>query len=162
MSSARAPLFMVAALARRSVIGRDGGLAFRYSEDQKRFRRLTKGHAVIMGRSTYDSIGKPLPERRNIVVTRDPSLRIPGCETATSLERALELARERDPEPCVIGGGELYALALPLATRLELTYVDLDVPGDVYFPEFDPSEWTEVARTAGEDPALSYVTLVRR
>jgi dihydrofolate reductase len=156
----RAPLSMVAAMTPSGVIGRGGAIPWHHAEDMKHFRKVTRGHAVIMGRATFDSIGKPLRDRRNIVVSRNRSLRIEGCEVAPSLTRALELAREHDPEPCILGGGQLYAEALPLATKLVLTYLDEEHEGDVYFPKLDPAEWLETERRRGED--ATWVTLVRR
>ena len=158
--AARAPLSMVAAMTPRRVIGKNGAIPWHHAEDMKHFRRVTRGHAVIMGRATFDSIGKPLPGRRTIVVSRNPALRLEGCEVVPSLARALELARERDPEPCILGGGQLYAEALPLATRLVLTYLDQEHEGDVYFPQIDPGEWQETERRQTEGAA--FVTLVRR
>lgn len=159
--SSRQPLALVVAAARNGVIGKDGKLPWRIPEDLKHFKRVTLGHAVIMGRKTWDSIGRPLVDRRNIVVTRNRSLQIPGAEVAGSIEDALSLAREHDDEPRVIGGAELYRLALPLATRIFLTEVDRDVEGDAYLPPIDRAEWREVERRAGDDPTVSYVTLVR-
>jgi dihydrofolate reductase len=156
----RAPLSMVAAMTPNRVIGRAGAIPWRHAEDMKHFRRVTLGHAVIMGRATFDSIGKPLAKRRNIVVSRNPTLRIDGCEVATSLAQALTLAREHDSEPCIIGGAQLYAEALPIATRLVLTYLDEEHEGDVYFPEIDPDDWSEVERRRGE--GATWVTLIRR
>jgi dihydrofolate reductase len=158
----RAPLSLVAAMTRARVIGKAGShrLLWHYPEDMKRFRSVTKGHAVIMGRATWDTIGKPLPGRRNIVISRDPALRIEGCEVVTSLERAIALAREHDPEPCILGGAQIYAAALPLATRLILTYVEQEHEGDAYFPEFDEREWIEQERTATN--GLTFVTLARQ
>jgi dihydrofolate reductase len=156
----RLPLTLVAAMTPARVIGRGLTIPWHHAEDMKHFRRLTLGHAVIMGRATYDSIGKPLKDRRNIVVSRNPALRLEGCEVAASLAHALELAREHDPDPCVIGGAQIYAEALPLATRLELTYLDDEHAGDVYFPEFDPREWQETERRRGQ--AVTWVTLQRR
>jgi len=143
------------------VIGRDGGLPWHFSEDLKHFRTVTTGHAIIMGRKTWDSIGRPLPKRRNIVVTRQRELEIDGCEVVHSLEAAIALAREDDPEPRVIGGSTLYELALPLATRLYLTEVGKAVEGDTFFPHFDPEDWTELERRPGESEDLVFVTLER-
>jgi len=143
------------------VIGRDGGLPWHFSEDLKHFRRVTTGHAIIMGRKTWDSIGRPLPKRRNIVVTRQRGLEIDGCEVVHSLEDAIVLAREEDPEPRVIGGSTLYELALPLATRLYLTEVAQTVEGDTFFPHFDPAQWRELERRPGENEDLVFVTLER-
>jgi dihydrofolate reductase len=160
MSSQNA-LALVVAAAKNGVIGKDGKLPWRIPEDLKHFKRVTLGHAVIMGRKTWESIGKPLVERRNIVVTRDSTLQIPGVEVVTSIDDALERAREHDEEPRVIGGAEIYRLTLPLATRIYLTEVDRDVEGDAFLPAFERAEWRETERRAGEDPTVSYVTLVR-
>lgn len=130
-------------MAKNRVIGRDNKIPWDLPEDRKHFVQVTKGHAIIMGRLTWESLGRPLPNRRNIIVSRQSDLaeRISGAEVATSLENALELARQTDPEPRMIGGGQLYAESLPLATRIELTVLDDEVAGDSYFPELDPSEW---------------------
>jgi dihydrofolate reductase len=151
---------MIAAMTESRVIGKDGGIPWHHPQDMKHFRRVTKGHAVIMGRATYDSIRKPLAGRRNIVVSRNPGLQIEGCEVVDSLERALELAREHDEEPCVIGGAQLYTAALPLATRLFLTCLDDEHAGDTYFPVIDPEQWVEQERRRGE--GLTWSTFVRR
>jgi dihydrofolate reductase len=158
--SPRKPLALVAAMTPSRVIGRGGGIPWHLPEDMKHFRRVTKGHAVIMGRATYDSIGQPLPGRRTIVVSRKPGLAIGGCEVVDSLGRALELARERDEEPCVLGGAQIYAAALPLATRLVLTYLDDEHEGDTFFPEIDPDEWVEQERRRGT--GVTFVTLTRK
>jgi len=152
-------LTLVAALTHERVIGRGREIPWHYSEDMKHFRTVTKGHALIMGRTTFESIGKPLPGRRNIVVSREPGLAIEGAEVASSVGAAIALARTTDPAPCVIGGAQIYEAALPLATRLELTYVHEPHAGDVLFPRFDASEFREVARREGE--GLTFVTLER-
>jgi dihydrofolate reductase len=136
-------LAIIAAVSENGVIGKDGGLPWHIPEDLKYFKANTTGHAIIMGRKTYDSIGRPLPKRRNIVVTRNAELRIEGVEVVTSLEAAIELARSDDEEPRIIGGASLYRDALPLATRLFLTRVQRTVEGDTYFPDFDEDEWEE-------------------
>jgi dihydrofolate reductase len=156
----RPPLMMIAAMTPSRVIGREGSIPWHHAEDMRRFRRETRGHALIMGRATFDSIGKPLPGRRNIVISRNPALRIDGCEVAPSLDRALELAREHDPEPCILGGAQLYAEALPRATRLVLTHLDQEHEGDVYFPELDAADWIESERLRVE--GATFVTLLRR
>lgn len=136
---------IIAAMAENRVIGRDNALPWHLPEDLKRFKRLTMGHAVIMGRRNYESIGHPLPGRKNIVVTHRKGYQAPGCVVVHSLDEAL-LAAGDDPEVFVIGGAELYAQWLPRAQRLYLTLVHAVVPGDTYFPEFDWSEWQEIAR----------------
>jgi len=155
------PLALVVAMAQNKVIGQGGDLPWHFSEDLKHFRRVTTGHAVIMGRKTWDSIGRPLPGRRNIIVSRQQGLQIAGCEVVGSLERAIELAREQDDEPRVIGGATLYEQSLPLVTRLFLTEVDIKVDGDTFFPPLDRSQWREVERRRGEANELLFLTLER-
>ena len=166
MSAARDPLAMIAALTPSFVIGKyvgkHGGIPWRYPEDMKHFKNVTMGHALIMGRATYDSIGKPLPGRRNIVISRQAALQIPGAEVVGSLQAAITLARESDREPMIGGGGAIYAEALPLATRMYLTYLDEEHEGNVYFPRFDPEDWVVSQRTRSEKHPLTYVTLDRR
>ena len=154
------PLALVVAIARGGVIGKGGALPWHLPEDLRHFRRVTTGHAIVMGRKTHASIGKALPGRRNIVVTSRPELVLAGCEAAPGLEAALALARLSDEEPCVIGGAALYAAALPIATRIFLTEIARDFEGDTFFA-FDRSEFREVERRGGEDSSVSFVTLVR-
>jgi dihydrofolate reductase len=149
---------LVAALARNRVIGAGSRLPWYLPEDLRRFKRLTMGAPVIMGRKTHESIGKPLPGRRNIVVTRQPGARWEGCEVAGSLEAALAAAGDA-PEVFVIGGAELYAAALPRADRLHLTLIDAEYEGDALFPAFDPADWRETAREPG--PGFTFVTYER-
>ncbi len=146
-------------MAKNRVIGRANTIPWRLPEDMKHFRAVTLGHAVIMGRATYDSMGKPLPNRRNIVVTRNTALRIEGVELAHDLASALALARTADPEPRVIGGAQIYAEALPLATRVYLTVLDAEYEGDAFFPQLDTREWTETERRKTE--SATYLTLDR-
>lgn len=132
---------LVAAMAENRVIGRDNGLPWHLPADLRRFKRLTSGHPVIMGRKTFDSIGRrPLPNRRNIVVTRDPDLAAPGAETAPSLDEALARLGE-DTEVFVLGGAEIFRLALPRADRMVLTIVHAEVAGTVLFPQWNPDHW---------------------
>jgi dihydrofolate reductase len=137
---------LVVAADERGGIGRNGGLPWHLPEDLKRFKALTMGKPMLMGRRTWDSIGRPLPGRRSIVVSRQPGLAIAGAEVAGSLEEALRLAGEV-PEICVIGGAELYRSALPLADTIHLTRVHGRVEADTFFPALDPSQW---APEAGE------------
>lgn len=136
---------LIAALARNGVIGRDNQLPWRLSADLKHFRRLTMGKPVIMGRKTWASLGRPLPGRRNIVVTRDAAFRADGCVVTHSIDAALAAAAGGD-EVMIIGGAELYAQVLPRADRLYLTEVGADVHGDVRFPPIDAADWIEVER----------------
>ena len=152
-------LGIIAAVAENGVIGVDGDLPWRLPEDLKHFKRTTSGHPIIMGRKTYESIGRPLPRRHNIVLTRNPDYEAPGCTVVQSLEAALEVAWAEDDEVWVIGGAGLYAAALPRATRLELTEVHRSVPGDTFFPEFDRTQFVERARREGD--GVSFVTWER-
>jgi dihydrofolate reductase len=147
-------------------IGLGGGLPWHLPEDLKRFKALTMGKPIVMGRRTHDSIGRPLPGRHNIVISRQPGLRIEGCTVVDSLDAALAAAGPV-PEVVVIGGADVYRLALPGAETLYLTRVHADVGADTFFPALDAADWEEVARE--ECPAderhaheLSYVTLRRR
>ena len=153
---------LVAALARNRVIGAGNRMPWHLPEDLRRFKRLTMGAPVIMGRKTYESIleqtGRPLPGRRNIVVTRQPGARWDGCEVAGSLDAALA-ATHAAPEVFVVGGAELYRLALPRADRLYLTLLDAEYPGDTLFPEFDAADWRETAREPGA--GFAFVTYER-
>jgi dihydrofolate reductase len=139
-------LSLIWAQAASGVIGRDGGIPWRLPEDQARFKDLTMGHTVVMGRLTWESLPpkvRPLPGRRNVVLTRDAALRFDGADTIGSLEEALS-----DSEVWVIGGGQVYGLALPLATRCEVTEIDVSVPrddGDVMAPVLDDSWITDGA-----------------
>jgi dihydrofolate reductase len=133
---------LVVAMARNRVIGRDNRLPWRLPADLAYFKRVTLGHPVVMGRRTYESIGKPLPGRLNIVVSRNPEFRAPGCTVVTSLDEAWRAAGDAQ-EVSVIGGTSIFAEALPAADRIHLTEVDAQVPGDTWFPEFDRAEWTE-------------------
>ena len=150
MTAPLQPLAMIVATSLNGVIGVDGDLPWHIPEDLKYFRRNTVGHAIIMGRKTYDSIGRPLPKRRNIVITRNAALKIEGCEVVQSLDEALELARTEDSEPRIIGGATLYRQAFPLTTRLFLTEVQQTVEGDTFFPEWNRADWNEVQCTDGD------------
>jgi dihydrofolate reductase len=140
---------LVAALARNRVIGRRNELPWRLPEDLRRFKTLTMGHPVVMGRKTHESIlgaiGRPLPGRLSIVVTRSPDYAAPGCVVATSLEAALAAAGAAE-DIFVIGGAEIYRAALARADRLHLTEIDADYEGDAWFPALPPGRWREVSR----------------
>ena len=157
----------MAAVARNGVIGRDGAIPWRIPEDLQRFRAVTTGHAVVMGRRTWDSLPdryRPLPGRRNIVVTRNPDWRVDGAERAGSLGDALELVEGAD-QVFVIGGAQLYAAALPLADELLLTEIDADVEGDTFFPAWRREEFEEVARephVSADGIPFAFATYVRR
>lgn len=126
---------------RTRVIGAKGGIPWRLPDDLKRLRRLTMGGTVVMGRKTYESIGKPLPGRRNVIVTRQREYAADGCEVVQSLDEAM------GGDVWVLGGGEIYAQALPRADRMELTFVDTEVVGgDTWFPAWEEREWREIGR----------------
>ncbi|HJR95999.1 MAG TPA: dihydrofolate reductase [Gaiellaceae bacterium] len=157
---------LIAAVARGGVIGRDGGIPWRLRQDLARFKNLTTGHAVVMGRRTWESLPerfRPLPGRRNVVVTRDPDWSAQGADRAGSIEDALGLVAS-DPRVFVIGGGEIYAAALPFADELLLTEIDAEVEGDTTFPKWDPGEFEETSReshVAGDGTRFSFVTYRR-
>ena len=136
---------IIAAVASNGVIGYRNRMPWHLPEDLKRFRQLTLGHAVIMGRRTFESIGAPLAGRENIVITRSPDWTRSDCHAAHSLEAALAAVRARQ-DAFVIGGAEIYALALPIASRLHITEIERDFEGDAFFPEFDRSRWREISR----------------
>ncbi len=157
-------IVLVAAIGENGVIGRAGGLPWRLKSDLAHFKRLTLNKPVIMGRKTYLSVGKPLPRRTNIVITRDANFAAPGIVTAPNFEAALALAREDadrrgTDEIMVIGGSEVFAAALPLAARLEITHVHSAMQGDVIFPPIDPALWREAERSehaAGPDDEAAF------
>jgi len=156
-------LNLIVAWARHRVIGRAGTLPWHLPEDLRRFKQTTMGHPIVMGRRTWESIGRALPGRRSIVVTRNPRWTAAGCETAASLEQALAMCQGAT-EVFVIGGAQVFAQALPLAQRLFLTEIDADFEGDVRFPPIDLAAWRETARerlapSAGRPYAVDFVTL---
>ena len=149
---------IIAAVDRRMGIGYENKLLFWLPNDLKRFKALTTGNTIIMGRKTYDSIGRALPKRLNIVVSRQADLTIAGCTVVPTLEKAIQLASEpahqpenTTPEVFIIGGAQMYAAALPLASRLVLTEVNRDFEADVFFPEWDKAEWLEISRETNQD-----------
>ena len=159
MTRDRSPLTLVAAMGRNRVIGLDGDMPWHFSEDLKHFKRTTMGGVMIMGRKTFDSIGRPLPGRRTIVITRSADWSHDGVEVVHSLDQALTVAGSEAPV-FVVGGGEIYAQSLPLATRLVLTEIDDAPDGDTFFPEWSREEWVETSRE--QSGALAFVTWERR
>ena len=154
------------AKAQNGVIGRDNSMPWRLPEDLKRFRAFTLGKPILMGRKTFESIGRPLEGRTNLVLTRDRSWFAPGVIVVHSVEEALTQASASD-ELVVIGGAEIYRLVLPFARRIYLTHVHADVQGDITFPEFDPTQWADVeysSQPADDEHAypVTFVTLERR
>ena len=136
---------LIAAMAHNRVIGINNTLPWDLPADMRHFREQTMGKPILMGRKTYDSIGRPLPGRQNIVVTRDSSATIDGCDVVNSIDEALNIADDA-PEVMVMGGESFYRQMLPAANRLVLTMIDLDIEGDAWFPEWTESEWQEVDR----------------
>ena len=136
---------LLAAMDRNRAIGVDGKLPWHLPDDLKRFKARTIGQTILMGRKTAEAIGRPLPQRRNLVLTRSRGWNTPGFHAVADLDTAIAIAGE---ELIVIGGGEVYTLAMPRATDLWLTFVDTEVNADTWFPDFDPSEWRETESEA--------------
>lgn len=135
-------LSLLVAVAKNGVIGRAGDLPWRLSADLRRFKRLTMGHTLVMGRKTWESIGRPLPGRKLVVVSRQTNYQAEGVQVVSSLEEALEVAqRAGDQEPFVVGGAEIYRQALPQTTRLYMTHVLAKVAGDTFFPKYLSTDW---------------------
>lgn len=155
---------LIAAVAANGAIGLRNGLPWRLPDDLRRFKALTLGHPVVMGRRTCESIGRPLPGRENIVVTRSTEFGAPGCRVVHSLDEALTAAGDADAV-FVIGGGDLYRAALPVAERLLLTEIRRDFPGDAFFPPFDRAAFRETSREPQRAPdglEYDFVEYVRR
>lgn len=155
----------VVAYDRRGVIGKDNALPWRIPADMRHVRRLTVGKPLVMGRRTYESIGRPLPDRTNIVLTRDASFAADGVLVARTPEEALALAGDA-PEVIVFGGAEVFRMFLPRADRMYVTEIDAEFEGDTFFPAFDRAEWRETEREThepdGADPhRYAFVTLER-
>jgi dihydrofolate reductase len=157
---------LVVAMAQNGTIGRDNGLPWRLPDDLKRFKALTMGKLVLMGRKTFESIGRPLPERTNLVLTRDREWRAEGVVVVHSLGQALGFARDAE-ELMAIGGAEIFRMLMPFARRIYLTLVHAEIPGDTVFPDFDPTQWADVechSYPADERNAypFTFVTLERK
>ncbi len=162
---------LIVALGSNRVIGIDGELPWHLPDDLRWFKAATLGKPVVMGRKTYDSIGKPLPKRPNIVVTRNPDFTAPGVSVCGNIDDALNLAAEEAKalgvkEVMVIGGGDIFSLAMRRADRMYLTEVDITAEGDAFFPEYDPSDWRqmfcECVPEEEERPAHCFIILERR
>ncbi|WLR91082.1 dihydrofolate reductase [Shinella zoogloeoides] len=168
----KAKIVLVVAVANNGVIGRDGDLPWRLPSDLKRFKQLTLGKPVLMGRKTWDSIGRPLPGRPNIVITRDITFSAPGAEVVSSLDAGLEAARRAAEELgvdeiCVIGGGQIYAQVFDRADVLHVTHVAAEVEGDTRFPAIDPALFDKVLeepipRGEKDSHAMRFVTWQRK
>ncbi len=159
MSTMNAPrVSVIAALAKNRVIGIENRLPWRLPEDLAHFKALTLNHPILMGRKTFESLGRPLPGRTNIVITRNVDYRRDGCLVADSIPAAIALCEDTD-EVFFIGGAELYAQVIPLADRLYLTEVDVDAQGDAWFPDYDRSAFREISReshTGGKGDTLRF------
>lgn len=150
---------IIVAIATNGVIGCHNRLIWHISEDLKRFKSLTMGHPIVMGRKTFASIGRALPGRQNIVISRDKALKIDGVDVVASMEEAIKIA-STDSEIFIIGGGEIYHLALPLASKLYVTQVEQSPQGDTFFPEIDENEWLETHRE--EHEGFAFIDYSRR
>ncbi len=160
-------IVLVVAKSENNVIGVDGDLPWKISADLKHFKAVTMGHPIVMGRKTWDSIGRPLPGRRNIVITRRDDLVIQGVDVVKSIDAALDLCRKDNAaKAMIVGGGQIYTDIMDRANVIELTEIHSEIEGDTFFPTIDPSAWAETAREAfpadGDTPAYSFVTLTRR
>jgi len=156
----------VVAIGENNAIGKDNQLLWRLPADLKHFKEITSGHTVIMGRKTYDSVGKPLPNRRNIIITRNKDLEIPGVEIVASMDEALALCQEEE-EVYVIGGAQIYASSMHLTDKIYLTRVHQSFEADSFFPEIDPGIWSETEvepHQPDEKNPIGYTfsTLIRR
>jgi dihydrofolate reductase len=157
---------LIAAIANNNALGKDNDLIWHLPADLIRFRHTTTGHHILMGRNTYESIGKPLPNRTSVIITRNANYKAEGCIVVTSLEAALEIAKE-DSSPFVIGGAQIYREAINLVDQLDITEVHHDFEADVFFPEIDSSVWKETRRERFEADAknpypYSFVSYQRR
>ena len=146
---------LIAAVGKNNVIGIDNRLPWKLSADLKRFRAITSGKPVVMGRKTFESIGKPLPNRTNIIITRDKNYKADGCVVVHSAEEALNAAKG-SKEIMIIGGEQIFREFLPKAKLIYLTVIEEEFDGNAYFPEYDKNEWKEVSREEHEDDGLKY------
>ena len=159
-------LTIIAAAAENNALGKDNTLVWHLPDDFKRFKKLTSGHHIIMGRKTFDSFPKLLPNRTHVVITRQDNFRKEGVVVVNSLERAIELSAD-DPQPFVIGGGEIYKMAMKLADKIELTRVHGTFEADTFFPEIDKHQWKLISEEFHEkdekhDYAFTYLTYERK
>jgi len=159
-------LTIIAAAAENNALGKDNELVWHLPDDFKRFKKLTSGHHIIMGRKTFDSFPKPLPNRTHVVITRQNNFRKEGILVVNSLEKAIELSAD-DPQPFVIGGGEIYKMSMKLADKIELTRVHGTFEADTFFPEIDEKQWKLVAEEFHEKDekhnyAFTYLTYERK
>lgn len=155
---------LIVAMARNRAIGKDGAIPWHLSDDLKRFKKLTMGRHIVMGRKTWNSLGRLLTGRHHVIISRQAGYIVPGATVVSSLGEAIKACGD-DPEIFVIGGAQIYGEALPITDRIELTEIDLDVEGDTWFPPLDLSAWKETARESHTDDAtglhFDFVTLDR-
>lgn len=137
---------IIAAIAENNALGKNNQLIWHLPADLKRFKKTTLNHVVIMGRKTFESLGKPLPNRTNILITRDKNYKAEGCVVANSLKEALKAALKVDENPFILGGADIYTQAMPFADKLDITYVHHQFDADVFFPEIDKTIWKETSR----------------
>lgn len=159
-------LTIIAAVAQNNALGKDGDLVWHLPDDFKRFKALTTGHHIIMGRKTFESFPKPLPNRTHVVITRNKDYHKAGCVVVHNLEDALKIA-EDDSQPFIIGGGEIYKLALSKTQKIELTRIHETYEADAFFPELDLNNWNLINETFHEaderhEAAFTYLTYVRK
>ena len=155
-------IILIAAMARNRVIGQGNAIPWHIPEDQQRFKALTMGHILIMGRKTFESIGRPLPGRKTIIISRNPEYRAADCSVAQSLNAAIALCSETETV-FIAGGGEIYMEALPRAEAIYLTVLDREAEGDILFPEFDPNQFHTISteRVEGPEP-YTFTVFARR
>lgn len=137
---------IIAAIAENNALGKDNQLIWYLPADLKRFKKTTLNHVVIMGRKTYESLGKPLPKRTNIIITRDKNYKAEGCIVVNSIAEALKVAEKEDENPFILGGAEIYNQVMPATDRLDITFVHHKFEADVFFPEIDKTIWKETSR----------------
>lgn len=147
---------LIAAMGKNRIIGKNNSLPWKLPEDMKRFKEITKGKLIVMGRKTFESIGKPLPNRTNIIITHDKNYKADGCVVVYSVEEALKTAKGNE-EVMVIGGEQIFKLFLPKADRMYLTFIDEDFEGDAYFPQYNKDEWKEVHREEHKNQQYKFV-----
>ena len=137
---------IIACFSKNRIIGKKGKLPWNFSDDLKHFKKITMGHSLIMGRKTFESIGKLLHGRKIIILSHNKNFSVEGCEVARSFNEAIEFAYKTDDNPIVCGGTEIYKIAIPLATKMYLTEIQREIKGDTFFPIFDEAEWQETDR----------------
>ena len=154
-------IILIAAMAKNRVIGQGNTIPWQIPGEQQRFKSMTMGHTLIMGRKTFESIGRALPGRKTIIITRNQAYQAPGCLVAQSLKAAIALCPETETI-FIAGGGEIYREALDMATEIHLTVLDREVEGDVLFPEFDPNQFTKISEERVEGPESYTFTVFAR